>query len=211
MKVLYTLIPALVFFLVGCAEAVSPLSQIPNAKEPNPPSVTLNVDTSYSDAERAQLGEAARIWRLQTSGLANIKLVYDLEPNGPSFALHKAAGHHVVARLESWMPIMNVLDDTGGLLGFVMPPGGIHTVGHQPLVVGFVMDRLNGSEKGDISLTQVALHEFGHVLGIPHAAQYGCTMYPSAMAHEAICLKQADLAAFCAVNVCGTYKMYPCE
>jgi hypothetical protein len=59
-------------------------------------------------------------------------------------------------------------------------------------------------------LTQVALHEFGHVLGLPHG---GGIMERYSFKAPQLCLKKADTDAFCKVNAraCGKLPMFPCD
>lgn len=206
--------------MLGCTAPVTPVREptleeiVPGAKAPVAPVVTINCDTAFTPPERAELQIAVDLWKFQTSGLAVITLVYDVDfESTQDIKAHVEAGHNIMLRLESWMDIVTDEDADQGakLLGLVSPAGGIHNPWQKPLTVGFVVDRLGDNSISGTTLTQVALHEFGHVLGVSHQNTMNAIMFPSAIRARDVCLKPADLSAFCLANVCGTFKMHPCE
>ncbi len=182
---------------------------VPNAEEPKAPTVVLHVDTDFTSEERAEMEDAAAIWYVQTSHLAVIALVYDLDfSDMANLKAHVDADDNLVARMESWMRAVQEGDQPHAMvLGWVSPGGGIHNPEHAPTHVAFVTDRFLDR---DMAL-QVITHEFGHVLGLPHVASRQSIMYPSINRGRKVCLKKADLTAFCEVNECGTVRMLPCE
>ena len=208
----------LVSSLVGCSgirviREPSPKEFAPGAQDPIAPVTTIHCDTAFTKEERASLLAAAELWNVQTSGVARITLVFDVDfESTRDIESHANSQENLMLRLESWMEIVQSEDGEQGalLLGVVSPAGGIHNPWQKPLTVGFVVDRLDGKLSG-VTLTQVALHEFGHVLGIPHQPGVAGIMFPSAIKAKDVCLKKSDLVAFCSVNECGTHRMHPCE
>lgn len=204
------LVAFVLLLIVGCTKPMTVTTLVPGAQEPLAPSVTLHMDTDFTTSERASAQEAVDLWRNQTSGLANITLVYDLDFNSLSnLQEHVAEGHHLVASMESWMSVVQSEDESnhcdGCVLGW-MNAGGVHGVGHRPIHGAFVLDRIPAD-----MLTAIMVHEFGHVLGVPHVGAIQGVMYPAAIRGRTACLKKPDLVAFCSVNECGNRKMYPCE
>lgn len=213
-------VAALVFAICtlgGCSSSLhEPTLQelAPDAGPPVAPKATIHCDTAYTAEERKELFAAADIWHAQTDGLATITLVFDVD-FGSTVDLegHVGRGENIMLRLESWMDLVKSEDDAQGglLLGVVSPAGGIHNPWQKPLTVGFVADRLGPNSISDATLKQVALHEFGHILGVGHIHTMNAIMFPAAVPAKDVCLKPADLNGFCQVNVCGTHKMTPCE
>lgn len=179
--------------------------------KPLPPKTVIHCDDEFTYAERTELFDAAKAWSEQTSGLADIKLVFDLHFDSTSeLDAHVKAKHNLMVKMQSWMELVVEEDKASGahLLGLVSPGGGMHNPLGKAYTVVFVADRLSPDA---ISLKQVAMHEFGHVLGIPHVYAANAILYPSAFPAKNVCLKQPDLSAFCASNVCGKSVMKPCE
>lgn len=184
---------------------------VPEAEELRPAQVTLHMDVEFSPDERKDLAQAVGIWSRQTSGLAAIWLVYDLDFNDLiGLNEHVVMGHHTVVRLTSDLASVESADTEAHCLGCVlgwMTEGGIHNEARQPVHGAFVVDRLSNQNRR----VQVFLHELGHVLGLSHVAQRHAIMYPSIVEGRVTCLKQPDLVAFCTVNDCGHSLILPCE
>ena len=181
-------------------------SMVPGASAPKEPTVVLHADNDFTPPERTDIALAAELWGIQTSGLAKITVIYDVDfASEPNIKQHVELSHNLVVRLQSY------LVPEEGLLGYVGPSGGIHNPYKVPLRMAFVTDRCEESSARTGGLPQVALHELGHALGIPHQEFVGAVMYKYAVRHQALCLKRADLAAFCVANDCKNHKMYPCE
>lgn len=204
--------------LAACTTATPPepttVAGVLGSRPPQPPSAVIHCDTDFTVQERSELQAAAEIWKLQTSGLASITLVWDVDFTSTSdISGHVKAQHNIMLRLEAWMSTVVEEDKASGneLLGVVSPGGGIHNPWHKPLTVGFVADRMGALYPDRAGLTQVALHEFGHVLGVPHQGAINAIMFHSAIKSATVCLKKPDLAAFCNVNECASYVMHPCE
>lgn len=173
-----------------------------------PAYVLFHADTSFTPSERESLALAAEMWRIQTDGLADIHLLFQVNCNDDqSLELHKEA--NLLCRFESTEDYIVEHDaqGQGDLLGQVAPSGGIHNPWRKPLRMLLVVDRLDTRDR----FASVAIHEFGHVLGLPHTSAVQAVMFPMYIKHEHSCLKQPDLQAFCQVNDCGTHKMHPCE
>lgn len=199
---------------INCKSVPSPTvktlleSMVPDVSEPEKASVVLHFDTSFNESERSVIADAAKIWKVQTGGLADIKTVYDVDFESlVGLQEHVERGENIIVKLEAWMPQVQAMDESGKALGWMGPSGGIHNPWKKPIHGAFVPERWVDR---DYSL-QVVVHEFGHVLGLPHAAPIQGIMYPSVIVGRKACLKTSDLAAFCQVNSCGTVRMVPCE
>lgn len=211
MKLLHALLMVAAMFLtMGCSHFdIKSLS--PSFTDPKAPSLVIHMDTAFTAPERADAQRAADVWKAQTEGLASIKLVYDLDFDdliGMQKLLDDKA--NVVVRYESGMNAVEAADADADCEGCVlgwMTAGGLHNPKGSPVVGGFVVDRITAP---GIQL-QVMMHEFGHALGLPHVPSRQSIMYPSVHPGRTACLKQADLTAFCEVNVCSGATMHPCE
>ena len=169
------------------------------------------MDVDFTADERADAQDAANIWRAQTSGLADINLVYDADFNDlTTMGLLMDADANIVVRRTSDMVTVLKADEEADCFGCVlgwMNAGGIHGPTHKAIHGAFVVDRITAP---GIQI-QVMIHEFGHVLGVPHVGAIQGLMYPAVIPGRTACLKKPDLVAFCGVNECGIHKMYPCE
>lgn len=209
-----TAILAVVSVALGCS--AGPAYVPPSS--PTAPVVTLHADIDFTAPERDTLNAAAKLWSDQTSGQAQITIVYDLDFASVA-SLQAALEQDTIIRTTSETDAIKAHDcesaielgyscsDPGGpkVLAFVNPSGGIHNPfgAHVRMVV--VADRVEGPDER----LQVELHEFGHVLGVPHIAEVSGIMYPSHIQHKNVCLTPPDLAEFCKANVC-TKPTYPC-
>ena len=186
-------------------------AMVPDAEDLKPAQVTLHMDTDFTPSEREDLATSVGIWSRQTSGLAAIWLIYDLDFNDLiGLQDHAFRDHNTVVRLTSELMSVASADLEAGCVGCVlgwMTNGGIHNERHVPVRGAFVVDRLLTQNRR----VQVFIHEFGHVLGLSHVTQRHAIMYPSIAEGRTTCLKQPDLKEFCSVNECGHALLLPCE
>jgi hypothetical protein len=202
---------------IGChkpAPVVTVSSLVPDAEELRSAEVTLHMDTAFTAEERVDALQAAETWRKQTNDLARIVLVFDLDFDD-LIGMNKlfTQGANLVVRRDSEDPVVQASDEESECVGCVlgwMNSGGLHGIGHQPIHGAFIADRLVNDRFPSLRV-QVMLHEFGHVLGLPHVTSIQAIMFPGVIPGRTSCLKKPDLVAFCSVNECGPTQLYPCE
>lgn len=192
------------------AQTMAPAPVIPSVKTPN---IVMHGDVAFSQEERAEIQRAEDMWSYQTSGMAHMAIIWDLDFDKEE-VLSKAEeeGWNTVVRLTSDMVIVAKADAEADMtvLAWVSPRGGMHR--GVPVSMSFVADRLpstriNSSFPSPLSL--VALHESGHVFGMPHSPAAQAIMYPTYKVQR-LCLTVPDLQLFCSVNVCDK-PTTPCE
>lgn len=180
--------------------------------------VEMHGDVSFTPQERKDIEEAAFQWSLQTGGLVHIRIIWDLDFDSIEILKRHLPDHKIVkvpsdadsvssidceASVQAGLPC----DGTPRVLAWVWPSGGVHAKGSPPVRMTLIGDRLKSSSfrKG------VALHEFGHVLGLQHVGDKRGIMYPS-YSPKPFCLTKADMDEFCRVNDgCGTVEMFVCR
>lgn len=204
-RILALLVLALTLISLACA----PKRQLP-AWSPSPtktPSITLHADPLFTDEERSVLDTSASIWRIQTSGLADIKIVYDYDPDK-----HEKEAKIRRVLTDSLEAFENDCDADElcrpVVLAWVAPSGGIHNPWGDPVDMVYIPER----SMGRMYALQTIVHEFGHVLGMPHSNCVQSILYPRIISERKhACLRMPDLSLFCSVNKCDGFEMRPCE
>ncbi len=172
----------------------------------------MHVDTSYGPLERQCIVDSAEQWRSQTRGLADVELEFDYDTHKPLEVARRRLSNRIV-RWSSQSPVVVEIEkeltedqeDPYILLGQVNGKG-IRDPWHNPIEMRLVADRLQDPHTCRLT----AIHEFGHVFGIPHLPNKTDIMYPSVSYSRSACLKAEDLLAFCFYNDCANVDMKPC-
>ncbi len=178
--------------------------------EPVKPKIVMHGDPSFTNQEKKLIEESAMVWYRQTDGLASISFVWDYDPmkHGDENVVvkHYSTEEDIVAE------DCEISENAGlprglclpMLLAWVSPSGGIHS--GDRVTLNFIPDRYESKERW----VSVAIHEMGHIFGLPHSNFHQAVMWPSNDPAKT-CLKQPDITAFCAANDCSGHKMRPCE
>lgn len=210
--------------VAGCVSTVSTEGDSRFSFDPPAePTLTIHADVRYTDGERAVLQDSADIWSYQTDGLATVKLVFDFDPEDPA-SVKANEDNNTSTRLAEGSKVLQDIDceasEENGLppgvcvplvLAFVSPSGGIHNPSGAPVQLNWATERCYSYSQLDHGkCLSVVLHEMGHVFGIPHLRSPQAAMFPVQNSVKT-CLRQPDLAEFCAINVCGDHVMKPCE
>lgn len=186
-------------------------SVVPGATEPKAASLTIHCDVDFTSHERDWFTTAASIWAFQTNGLADIRVVFDLNfQDTYNLAYHRDQKHNLILRGDSSLELVQEEDRDCGRPGCTLAfvtSGGIHNPWGKPINGVFIPERYPSDEYA----IMVVLHEMGHMFGLPHLPSVQSLMFPSIISNRSACLKKADLSAFCDVNECGSTKMRPCE
>jgi len=177
---------ALVLGVAGCAAA--------------PP---IYVDSRFTADEVVQIQEAADEWARATGGTAEpIDLVFNQHVESSEVA----DGHHrrVMIRALSTDPEVNETFDNHQTIGDDYSVHWFFGESSERLVI--VADR---AAQAGTSIKTIAMHEFGHHLGLHHVGPKTAIMYPRS---QAACVTHADLDEFCGANgPCNRHDMHPCD
>lgn len=200
MSRLLTYIACLAFvlcFACGRTTAVSPSNTAVKVD------MLFHADVDFTEVERDHIAIVLDTFRAQTGGLADVKVVYDLDFSGPVSSLEELRASNLITRIDSHHS--SVTDERGEwkrILGWTAFNN--HLAGVSPVRMAIV-----GDKTGDV-FRAVFMHEMGHALGMGHVNSLHALMYPSIKSDQA-CLTRADISEFCRVNECGNTKMIPCE
>lgn len=176
----------------------------------SPPVLSMAVDKNFTPAEQGCIADSASKWAEQTSGLAHIDLQWDaLDSKDP----RSVAEHRKEHRLVRWTSDLDVVKaiDGDGSSGWLMGQVSGREIGKpyisNPIQMALVADRLEDPHVCKLT----AIHEFGHVLGLPHIDGPQNIMFWAVVGARTACLKKDDLLMFCYINDCSTVPMKPCD
>jgi hypothetical protein len=131
---------------------------------------TLHVDTALPRDYRRQLEAAARAWREVTAGRVRISLAYDLDLDSiENLREHDARASWLVIGVLSEMSIVAEIDRRFG--SPTRSPLALTSSMPTSTWVFLILDRIPGEH-----IQAVAMHEFGHVIGLPDLAELGAVM-----------------------------------
>lgn len=187
MKYLVALLLALA--VLCCAPRTAPRAAYVN--EPVVAAIVLRGDLDFLPEERVAIEQAAATLAHATAGAVRIRIVWDLD-----WQTIQGNERNLILRLESYYPLVQDADPEGNMLGATVPSRG-----HVFLISDRIADR-------EADLATVALHEFGHLLGLPHLDVPGALMRPVYAGKS--CLSRTDLAAMCQLHHCDVARTNPC-
>lgn len=165
--------------------------------------IRFHASSTFTADERASISDATDMWRNQTSGLAQVDVIYDDA---------KSDTEPLLLRAQTNDPDILMLDIAVGcdgpcILGYTTKAIQ-NTKDTEQLTIVIVTDRSKASDSG---LKMVIVHEMGHALGLRHIPDSYAVMYPYSNPDQKGCLTQPDLAEFCRVNRCGSVELKPCR
>jgi hypothetical protein len=188
------------FALTGCAM---------RNKEPM---ITMHVDTSFTMPERQCLEASADQWRYQTSEFADVEFKYDFNSHSVT-SVGENFLHDRVVRWTSDNPTVKAIEEANAEPGSpYMLLGQVN--GHHlndevrlPIEMRLVADRLGDAHTCRLT----AIHELGHVFGLPHMAKATDIMFPAVMLERTECLKKDELTLFSYLDHGTNIEMKPCD
>lgn len=131
-------------------------------------SITLHADTAFTARGREILVEAADKWRAASEGRVQITVVFDLDADS-MLSLQEHRDDSIIVGALSSFPAIATLDAQLGRPG--VTPVAATVLGRTTLVI-FIIDRISGPEE----FLSDAMHEFGHVFGLPDIPTAGDVM-----------------------------------
>lgn len=188
------LAPALVAatLALGCTSTVTPADIFGEAGE-------FHVDVEFTPEQVRALEAAAATWNHYGNGYVSLTIVQDLDTRSSAMALKCVEGCVVHALstdgkfqdMDSRHPDLKTLGVATGVRG---------------TTILLAVDRLTDLDM----FGEVALHEFGHSVGMAHVSSPHAVMYPH-YHRGANCPNADDMLEFCRVQDCDLADVQYCK
>jgi hypothetical protein len=189
---------------VACSNSTSPASGAYPRLRPHK-AVRLHADPSFDVRERRLLDIASTHLAVQTGGLFDVNILYDL--NVADLDTEVFLKKNVVVKSVSGLlpraasaSIQACSDATGGVLGYAESVGKGHKV-------FLFADRL---AEDDAKFIHAAMHELLHAAGLQHVVDPPSVMSGNAVQTGA-CMTEADAREFCRVYHCDLSQLRYCQ
>lgn len=171
---------------------------------------TVHADTVFNTWERAAIADAVGRLNLQTNGLIELSVVYDLDwENGSVSDIVRLEGYHQLVRIKSDAPIVGKMDGDR--------KDGLMTQGYckvdfefllNPTKIYIIYDRLTYSSE---MYVHVVFHEFLHSFGMQHVTDSASVMYFKSSHTPQLCMNMTDAKELCRVYHCEPTDLNYCE
>lgn len=162
-------------FIIGLPISCSPKDKIDLHS-------TVAIDSSFSPVDIEIITSAIDQWQATTSELVKINLIITDDPkSSPNRILKGSYGIDSSDRSQFY---------------------GLTTWGYSGIETTLYLDTItvNG-----VYLQEIAMHEFGHMLGLAHKPTGLMTAFPTGQ----VCIDKDTLDQFCQVRDCGSIRVQP--
>lgn len=131
---------------------------------------TFHADTSFSAEQRLELEQAARVWTATTADRARFRILFDVKDDADIIS-HVTLGHQLIRRVDDKTPLSFAVDEASHVQRPYRVLAMVAHLQNDKHYIFFIDQRIRRDE-----FYSVAIHEFGHTLGMPDVKLPGSIM-----------------------------------